>query len=50
MTNADRTEIKNFVKAVRVEMDTRNAAKFVEDEAGKRRGRKGCRMIRICVI
>lgn len=35
MTNADRTEIKNFVKAVRVEMDTRNAAKFVEDEAGK---------------
>lgn len=35
MTSADRAEIKNFVKAVRVEMDTRNAAKFVEDEAGK---------------
>lgn len=35
MTNADRTEIKNFVKAVRVEQDRRNAAKFVEDEAGK---------------
>lgn len=35
MTNADRTEVKNFVKAVRVEMDKRNEAKFVEDEIGK---------------
>ena len=35
MTNNDRTEIKNFVKAVRVEQDTRNAAKFVGKETGK---------------
>lgn len=35
MTSNDRIEIKNFVKAVRVEQDTRNTAKFVGKETGK---------------
>lgn len=34
LTNADRTEIKGFVKNVRIEQDTRNAAKFVGKVAG----------------
>ena len=34
MTNADRNEIKTFVKNVRVEQDKRNAAKFVAQETG----------------
>ena len=35
MTNADKTAVKNLLKAYRIEEDKRNEAKFVEDEAGK---------------
>ena len=34
MTNQDRNEIKNFVKAVRVEHDVRIAAAYVAQEDG----------------